>query len=66
MIKLMTRLNSKTTLNTLSTGGPITTALLLLMMIERRTLERNLPGVLLLGTIGEGLNLNEWSRSRWS
>ena len=62
----MIRLNSMTTLNTLSTGDLVTTALLLLAMTERKILERSLLGVLLLGTIGEGLNLNEWSRSRWS
>jgi hypothetical protein len=49
------------TLNTLSTGDLITTVLPLLEMIERRTLERNLLGVLLPGTMGEGLNLDEWS-----
>ena len=62
----MTRLNSRTTLNTLSTGDLTTMALLLLVMTERKILERNLLGVLLLGTIGEGLNLNEWFRSRSS
>lgn len=54
------------TLNTLSTGDPITTALLLQVMIERRILERNLLGVLLLGTTGEGLNLDEWYNLRQS
>jgi hypothetical protein len=58
----MIRLNLRMTLNTLSTGDLITMVLLLRVMIERRTLERNLLGVLLLGTIGEGLNLDEWSK----
>jgi hypothetical protein len=51
-------------LNTLSTGDLITTALPLRVMIEKRILERNLLGVLLLGTTGEGLNPDEWSRLR--
>jgi hypothetical protein len=57
----MIRLNLRMTLNTLSTGDLITMALPLLAMMERRILERNLLGVLLPGTIGEGLNLDEWS-----
>jgi hypothetical protein len=68
--ELMVRLNLRTTLNTRSTGDLNTTALLLLVMIERKILERNLPGALPLGTIGEGLNPDEWFRfksmlSRW-
>jgi hypothetical protein len=64
--KLTIRLNLRMTPNTLSTGDLITMALHRLVMIERKILERNRLGVLLPGTIGEGLNLDEWSKLRQS